>query len=530
MHRLVFFCVFLIGVCFFITNSHAAQTQQNIMSFTPQSPQTVSSQPQNQQNINMNTMMGTYEANVQSTFGALKNSALTLFFYLAGIQLIISMIYLMFKNSPIELAVKFFELIFAMAFFYTLIKYAGTWIPYIINIFISFGQSAAGPQFQCLNPSEVFNVGLFGAMRLYSNVGQISLTTGMEGLADGIALIILSVVIIVIFAIIAAEVLYIIIKAYILISLSGLFFAFGASEYTRNMAVNYFRAVIGTGLQILVLYIIVGIGSGVMNIWIDSISVPQSASWIITMQTRVIGLLTSLPLSAPNVTPGNVIVPAFEVVAGGIILLMLSIGLPSWIASLSGIGGQGSGFAGQFMGVAVGGAAAAASIAATGTGVVAGAGRTVVGGVQGAVSTAKLLNEHAAATGSDGKAIKKTAAGLVKATGGAMIDHLMEGPRHSTSLGQKVRDNISGQHAQLLAQRDSASPKGTPHNTVKNSTENKPVNDSRPSDNLTDKPEQSGSTSHDIKGSPGNTQGDAPQGDDPKGDVPHNKVIKGDNK
>ena len=52
-----------------------------------------------------------------------------------------------------------------------------------------------------------------------------------------------------------------------MVSIAGLFFAFGASEYTRQMSQKYIATVIGLGLQLMMLYLLLGVGEHVGSNW-----------------------------------------------------------------------------------------------------------------------------------------------------------------------------------------------------------------------------------------------------------------------
>lgn len=237
----------------------------------------------------------------------IQHAAEMLFYYLATIQLALSALWMTLAGESLQRFVtRLIQLIFSFGFFYGLIQFGGQWIPQLFNGFIHLGQLAGVTS---LDPSSILDQGMCisGAI-LKGFFGWGVLGHPWVSVVGGI--ICLSIV--VLYGFMAAELTLVLVKSYILIAIGGLFFALGASDYTQDMIKNYFRAAIGLGLQLMSLYLLLGVGQNI------------GAEWA-SMTT----------LAAEN----HELMPMFVILAAVIVYYMILKNIPVFIAGLSGIGG-----------------------------------------------------------------------------------------------------------------------------------------------------------------------------------------------
>lgn len=230
-----------------------------------------------------------------------------LFYYLCVIQLSISALWMVIAGESLQrLASRFIQLSFSFGFFYGLIELGSQWIPDLLNGFIQLGQEGG---VQSLDPSSIINQGL----SISNAIFQGFFNWGLLG-HPFVSLIgaVVCLAILVIYALIAAELTIILVKTYAVISLSGLFFAFGASDYTREMAQRYIASAIGLGLQLMMLYLLLGVGQHIGENW--------------AQMTKV---------AADN----HELMPMFVILAAVIVYYMVIKHIPVFIASLSGASG-----------------------------------------------------------------------------------------------------------------------------------------------------------------------------------------------
>ena len=198
------------------------------------------------------------------------------------------------------------QLSFSFGFFYTLIQLGGQWIPQLLNGFIQLGQSAC---ITSLDPSSIIDQGLSISGAIFKGFFDWGLLghpwVSLVGATVCISILVL-------YGLMAAELTIVLVKSYILVATGSLFFAFGASDYTQDMAKSYFRATIGLGLQLMSLYLLLGVGQNIGSEW-----------------------ETMTELAAKN----HELMPMFVILAAVIVYYMILKNIPPFIAGLSGIGG-----------------------------------------------------------------------------------------------------------------------------------------------------------------------------------------------
>ena len=199
---------------------------------------------------------------LQSDATLLQQAGERLFFYLCVIQLSITALWMVIAGESLQrLMSRFIQMSFIFGFFYGLIECGSEWIPDILNGFIQLGQQGG---VESLDPSSIINQGLSIASAIF----QGFFNWGLLG-HPFVSLIgaIICLALLVIYALISAELTIVLVKSYVVTSLCGLFFALGASDYTRNMTQKYIATVIGLGLQLMMLYLLLGVGQHIGEDW-----------------------------------------------------------------------------------------------------------------------------------------------------------------------------------------------------------------------------------------------------------------------
>lgn len=193
----------------------------------------------------------------------LQQAAYNLFQYLAIIQIAGTSLWLSLTGeSLLESFAHILKSIILLAIFYALIEFGSSWLPMIINGFIDVGHQASNVK--SLNPSNILKQGIEIAsvlMDAFSGWGLLSHPfVAILGAISCLAIVI-------IYALIAAELTILLIKSYILVATSSIFFACGAHEKTRNFAVNFIHAVVGLGIRLMITYLILGVGQDLGSEW-----------------------------------------------------------------------------------------------------------------------------------------------------------------------------------------------------------------------------------------------------------------------
>lgn len=356
----------------------------------------------------------------------IQSAAKNLFYYLVIIQLALSAIWMTLAGESLQrFLTRMVQLAFSFGFFYALIQFGGEWVPNILNGFISLGQQGG---VSSLDPSSVINQGVSISGAIFKGFFGWGLLghpfVSLIGAAVCVGVIVL-------YALIAAELTIVLVKSYVIVAMGGLFFAFGASDYTREMSKNYFKTAIGLGLNLMVLYLLLGVGQNIGAQWAD---------------------LTNSAAQNHEMMP-------MLVIAGAVIVYYLIIkNIPAFIAGLAGVGGFRN-YGDAAVGAAVNAGMTSANTlmrakAMMGKGVY-GATQTGLAGASVFKSAAQGFNQGSGGIHNVGSAIKNAGSKIGSAGANTIKDVATRNNQH-LSAGQKFANHLAKK-----CQYDSgSSPKG----------------------------------------------------------------------
>jgi len=227
---------------------------------------------------------------------------------------------------------EFIRFTLFFGFFYWLLQNGPYFAETIISSLRQIGDNAAGTT--GLSPSGVVDIGFMIWKQAVSNLSGWSPIDSFVGT-------VLSASIMLALAIIAVNMLLLLISGWILMYAGIFFLGFGGSKWTSDMAINYFKTVLGVAVQLLVMILLVGIGNDLLTSFYGKMSKA-------TLNFEELGVMLVFCLA----------------------LLILTNQVPKMVAGIVSGGGGGAGVssfgAGAVAGAAlgaVGTAAAAASMA-----------------------------------------------------------------------------------------------------------------------------------------------------------------------
>lgn len=320
----------------------------------------------------LNKVVDRYEA-VASTWAAtIGGYATWLFWCLVTISLVWTFGLMALRKADIgEFFSEFIRFIVFTGFFYWLLANAascgtaacpsGQGIgPSIINGVARIGAQAAGIS-DTVTPSSIVDIGF----ELFDKVSDNS--TWWEPV-DSVVGFIMAGIILVVLALVAINMLLLLITGWVMMYAGIFFLGFGGSRWTSDMALNYFKAVLGLGAQLMTMALLVGIGKSFLDEYYRGM---QNGLHFQEMAVIMIIAITLLVLV--NKVPGAV--------AG--IMSGASI-------SNSGIGNFGAG-------AVVGAASMAASALKTGASAVMGAASGIAGGGQSLYAAFKSAQSNVSA-------------------------------------------------------------------------------------------------------------------------------------
>ena len=350
-------------------------------------------------------------------YSVIKGYAIKLFWLLVLVDVGWSgMIYILEKNDPAEIAVSMTKKIFPIGFFWSLLKLSDTWIPAIINSFVQIGQEAGGST--AVTPDGIIVEGASLAIGILKTLGTLGI---WDSLGAVMPLSIIAIIIFLCYCFVAVQLLVTLIESYIVIGAGVILLGFGGSRWTTDFATKYLQNAVGTGLKLMMLYLILGAGKSIFG--------------------------TAL------IDPDNLIATAFAALGAALVYAYLAFSVPAIASGM--MSGSPALTAGGALGAAVTmGAAMAGAAAATSGGASAAAG--AAGGVAtGGTGLAKALGAGyssaldagksglGAATGAVGE-VAKHSLGLAA---GGIGDAVNQG---MTAFAEKVDASTGGQIANSI--------------------------------------------------------------------------------
>lgn len=252
-------------------------------------------------------------------------------------------------SSPLtEMIGELLKFVIFCGFYLWLLKNGPTFANAIIDSMIKIGTMASNQP--TTSPSSLVDIGF----KIY-DAAQENLDIWS---ATSIAAYIISLIILVIFALIGINMLLQLCSAWVLAYAGVFFLGFGGSKWTSDMAVNYFKTVLGLGASLMTMTLLIGIGTSIVT---ESIA-QMDTSGAQNLTEMAVLLITSITL------------------------FMLVDKLPSMVAGIINGASVGSTGIGAFgAGAAIGTAAAAMGMAVTS---IAKSASTIAGAVKGGAGLA----------------------------------------------------------------------------------------------------------------------------------------------
>src|SRR6266478_9061901 len=213
----------------------------------------------------LNDIVRDYEAISTSWFSALGPIAHRIFWILVAIQLTWSAIWwVLDREDGLGVLSSLLRQVLAIGFFYALLLNGGAWIPAIIQGFSRAGARASGVA--DLSPTGVFDQGLALANQILNAVEGLGL---LEGVFPSLVAALTALVVVVSFAIIAAQLVVALVESFIVIGAGVLFVGFSGARWTKFLTERYLSYVASISVKLFVLYLIMGVGMGIAARWVS---------------------------------------------------------------------------------------------------------------------------------------------------------------------------------------------------------------------------------------------------------------------
>ncbi|MBN8744611.1 MULTISPECIES: P-type conjugative transfer protein TrbL [Thiomonas] len=222
----------------------------------------------------------------------------------------------------------------SIAFFYTIVKYAPTWMPLITSSFMDMGQAIGGSSAATASPSGVMSMAFSVVHQLYEVYdkapgGLLNIGTN---LFLAIIIAITSLLALIGFGLVALQLLMTLIETYLVGGAGLVMLGFTGSSLTSSFGEKYIGYLVSVGIKLLMIYAIIGLGQNLINSELAyiaqytggkslpptdllTVGVSMLIYGVIGMQAP--GLAGSLMNGSPNMSLGNVAGGA-AAIAGGI--------------------------------------------------------------------------------------------------------------------------------------------------------------------------------------------------------------------
>ncbi|HHW1686567.1 TPA: P-type conjugative transfer protein TrbL [Pseudomonas aeruginosa] len=277
--------------------------------------------------------------------GTITDAASWLFWTLVVISMVWTFGMMALRKADLgEFFAEFARFTITTGFFWWLLRNGPKFAMDIINSMRTLAAQASG-QARELTPSRTVDIGWDIVVKAADNYSVLSPI-------DNLSIFLITAAILACMAVVGANVLITLVNAWIL-AYAGIFvLGFGGARWTSDIAINYFRSVLGIGLKLLTVTLLVGIAVSIMDSYYANLS--QGAPVRELLLVFVVALvLTLLIHSVPNVIAG--------LVPGG----AAATGIGSFsTGAIVGAGMATAGMAAQAVAAAAsGGASVAASVA-----------------------------------------------------------------------------------------------------------------------------------------------------------------------
>lgn len=202
-----------------------------------------------------------------------QSAATRLFALLAMIEMSWLGVTLVLEGHDIQVWVaKLIKKVITLGFFLALLQNDSVWVPAIVNSFAQLGQNAGGTfSSGGMAPSQIMVQGFTICGHLIQGFGK-NLTlifTSIVGPGILVAALVLFCTICIFLAYLVITITFIMakIEAFIVLTAGCIFLGFGGSRWTSSYVERYLSLAVATGVRLMVLYMLIGLGSTFGTMW-----------------------------------------------------------------------------------------------------------------------------------------------------------------------------------------------------------------------------------------------------------------------
>ncbi|MFC3110927.1 P-type conjugative transfer protein TrbL [Undibacterium arcticum] len=216
----------------------------------------------------LNPVRDSYAQFQNTWYTSIRATAERLFWILVSVDFAWSgVIYVLEKNDIAEIVISNVKKILTIGFFYSLLKFSNTWIPAIIDSFTKIGQTAGNVSASTASPDGLAGTGFELAMAAFKAIHDLGM---LDSLAVIFPVTMVAIIILLSFLFVAAQLLVTQIESFLAIGAGVILLGFGGSRWTTDFATKYLQYAVGTGIKLMLLYLVVGVGQTItQQLYID---------------------------------------------------------------------------------------------------------------------------------------------------------------------------------------------------------------------------------------------------------------------
>lgn len=185
------------------------------------------------------------------------NAATWLFWTLGAISLTWTFGMLALRKADIgDFFAEFIRFIVFFGFFLWLLRNGPSFASSIVRSLQQLGEQASGVS--SVTPSGIVDIGF---LIWKQAITSLSIWSPIDSFVGTV----LSVGIMLLLAVVAVNMLLILVSAWILMYAGIFFLGFGGSRWTSDMAINYYKTVLGVAVQLFAMVLLVGIGNDLLT-------------------------------------------------------------------------------------------------------------------------------------------------------------------------------------------------------------------------------------------------------------------------
>src|SRR6516162_5460459 len=272
----------------------------------------------------VDTLLSKYKSAGQTWANTIEQAATNLFLLLATISLGWTCISLAIKQSDlVEIVSELCRFIMFTGFFFWLLLHGATFSNAIVKSLWQIGGDAGGTG-QSIYPGDLITLG----MKVYQQTLQHVSFLQPESI---VAPIIIAVIILIVCALVAVNMILLLCAAWIVLYAGLIFLGFGGCRWTSDMAINYYRAMLGIGVALMTMQLIIGIGVQFLQQLVASTSQTLDASQLGILLCATI-ILAVISHRLPHMVAGMVVGGGHNGAIGGIGVMTL------FAATMTGMG------------------------------------------------------------------------------------------------------------------------------------------------------------------------------------------------